>query len=66
MLAKFAGVKSERTVFKFRKRKKCVVFTHFIKRAPEIRKFLRRSRATTTTAKKKKQKKQNKKKNKKA
>ena len=52
MLAKFAGVKSERTVFKFRKRKKCVVFTHFIKRAPEIRKFLRRSRATTTTAKK--------------
>ena len=40
MLAKFSGVKSERTVFKLRKRKKnCVVFTYFIKRASEIRKF---------------------------
>ena len=48
MLAKFSGVKSERTVFKFKK----VVFTHFIKRAPEMRKFFTRSRATTTTAKK--------------
>ena len=40
MLGKFSGVKSERTVFKLRKRKKkCVVFTYFIKRAHEIRKF---------------------------
>ena len=40
MLAKFSGVESERTVFKFRKRKKnCVVFAYFVKRAREIRKF---------------------------
>ena len=41
MLAKFSGVKSERTVFKLRKRKRnfCVVFAYSIKRASEIRKF---------------------------
>ena len=41
MLAKFSGVESERTVFKFRKgkRKFCVVLAYFIKRAREIRKF---------------------------
>ena len=41
MLAKFSGVESERTVFKFRKRKRkfCVMFTYSIKQACEIRKF---------------------------
>ena len=40
MLAKFAGVKSKRTIFKFRKRKEnCVAFTYFIKWVHEIRKF---------------------------
>ena len=39
MLAKFSGVESKRTVFRLRKRKKCVVFTYFTKRAREIRKF---------------------------
>ena len=40
MLAKFSGVESERSVFKLGKRKKnCVVFTYFIKRARKIRKF---------------------------
>ena len=40
MLAKFAGVKSKRTIFKFRKRKEnCVAFTYFLKWVHEIRKF---------------------------
>ena len=39
MLGKFSGVKSERTVFELRKRKKNCVFTYFIKRAHEIREF---------------------------
>ena len=41
LLANLFGVKSERTEFEFRKRKKqqCVVFTQFIKRTREIRKF---------------------------
>ena len=41
MLAKFSGVKSERTVSKFRKRKRkfCVVLTYFVKWVGEIRKF---------------------------
>ena len=40
MLAKFSGVESKRTVFKFRYRKKyIVVFTDYIKQAREIRKF---------------------------
>ena len=40
MLAKFSGVKSERTVFTLRKRKRnCVVSTYFIKWTREIRKF---------------------------
>ena len=41
MLATFSQVESERTVFKFRKKKYniCVVFTHSIKRACEIKKF---------------------------
>ena len=41
MLAKISGVKSERTVSKFRKRKRkfCVVLTYFVKRVGEIRKF---------------------------
>ena len=40
MLANFSGIESERTVSKFRKRKSfCAVFTYFIKRSREIRKF---------------------------
>ena len=42
MLAKFSGVESERTVPKVRERKRkyvCVVFTFFIKRVHEVRKF---------------------------
>ena len=42
MSGKFSGVKSERTVSKFRKKEKenvSVVFTYPIKRAREIRKF---------------------------
>ena len=40
MLAKYFVVESERTLFRFRKRKKnSVLFTYFIKRAREISKF---------------------------
>jgi len=43
IMAKFSGIESLRTVFKFRKRKLkenfCVLFTNSIKRACEIRKF---------------------------
>ena len=41
MLAKFSGVKSERTVSKFRKRKRkfCVLLTYFVKWVHEIWKF---------------------------
>ena len=40
MLANFSGIESERTVSKFRRRKRfCAVFTYFIKRSREIRKF---------------------------
>ena len=41
MLAKFAGVKSKRTIFKLEKKRKenCVAFTYFIKWVHEIRKF---------------------------
>ena len=40
ILAIFSGIESERTVFKFRERKSfCAVFTYFIKRWREIRKF---------------------------
>ena len=40
MLANFSGIESERTVSKFRKRKSfCAVFTYFMKRSREIRKF---------------------------
>ena len=45
MLAKFSGVESERTVSKFRirKRKFCVVLIYSIKRAREIRSFVSQS-----------------------
>ena len=41
MLAKISGVETERTASKFRKKKQnfCVVFTHSMKQAREVRKF---------------------------
>ena len=56
MLAKFSGVEFETTVSKFRKRKRkfFAVFTYFIKRGHEFRKFHVAGRVTTATKCKKK------------
>ena len=56
-MAKFSGVKSVRTVSKFRKRKRksvCVVLAYFVKRVREILEVSRRSRPTTAKKRTKK------------